>query len=85
MRNYIITPKKFSFGTSFKVEVWDDYGNYTEVYEDNILDASKFILNYWQNSEENQKSKDLMHKAILNCIKLDEKSGVLTGNRDGLD
>ena len=26
-RNYKITPKEFSFGTSYQVEVYDDYGN----------------------------------------------------------
>ena len=85
MRNYKITPKKFSFGTSLHVEVWDDYGNYVGVYERNVLDASKFILKYWQESEENQKSKQAMHKAILNCIELDKKIGILKDNRDGLD
>ena len=84
-RDYKITPRKFSFGTSFHVEVWDDYGNYCGVYEENILNASKFILNYWEKSEENQKSKELLSKAIQNCIELEKKSGILTGNRDGLD
>ncbi len=84
-RNYKITPREFSFGTSFHVEVWDDYGNYCGVYEDNVLSASKFILNYWEKSEENQKSKELLSKAIQNCIEIDKKSGILTGNKDGLD
>ena len=84
-RNYKITPKKFSFGTSFQVEVWDDYGKYVEVYEDNIMSASKFILNWWEKSEENKKSDDLMCKAIQNCIELDKKGGLLTSNRDNLD
>jgi len=84
-RNYKITPTKFSFGTSFHVEVWDDYGNYCGVYEDNVLSASKFIYDYWSKSEENQKSKELLSKAIQNCIEIDKKSGILTGNKDGLD
>ena len=32
-KDYKITPTEFSFGTSFHVEVWDDYGNYCGVYE----------------------------------------------------
>ena len=32
-----------------------------------------------------KKADEAMHKAILNCIELDKKSGILTGNRDGLD
>ena len=72
-RNYKITPTEFSFGTSFKVEVWDDYGNYVEVYENNVMSASKFIYDYWSNSEENQNEKILMGKAIQQCVELDKK------------
>ena len=75
-RNYKITPTKFSFGTSFHVEVWDDYGNYCGVYEDNVLSASKFIYDYWSKSEENQKSKELLSNAIAECIEIDKKNNV---------
>jgi len=84
-RNYKITPKEFSFGTSFHVEVWDDYGKYVGVYENNIMSASRFILNWWEKSEENKKSDELMCKTIQNCIELDKKGGLLKGNRDNLD
>ena len=80
-RNYVLTLCNYGY----KVEVWDNYGKYTCVYEKTRESASDFILNYWEKSEENKKSDDLMNKAILNCIKLDKKSGILTGNRDGLD
>jgi hypothetical protein len=75
-RNYKITPTKFSFGTSFHVEVWDDYGNYCGVYEDNVLSASKFIYDYWSKSEENQKSKELLSNAIAECIEIDKKNNI---------
>ena len=32
-----------------------------------------------------RKQQDLLIKAILNCIELDKKGGLLTGNRDNLD
>ena len=75
-RNYKITPTKFSFGTSFHVEVWDDYGNYCGVYEDNVLSASKFIYDYWSKSEENQKSKELLSNAIAKCVEIDKKNNI---------
>jgi hypothetical protein len=75
-RNYKITPTKFSFGTSFHVEVWDDYGNYCGVYEDNVLSASKFIYDYWSKSEENQKSKELLSNAIAECIEIDKENNI---------
>jgi len=84
-RNYKITPKEFSFGTSYQVEVWDDYGKYVEVYENSMISASMFVLNWWEKSEENKMYDDLMCKTIQKLIKLDEKSGLLTSNRDNLD
>tara|TARA_R100000742_G_C4181896_1_gene16745 strand:+ start:290 stop:541 length:252 start_codon:yes stop_codon:yes gene_type:complete len=80
-RNYKLTPSKYGF----KVEVIDKYGTRTTVYEKTILDASKFIMNYWEKSEERKLSNNLMNKAITNCVELDEKYGILKGNRDGLD
>ena len=82
MRKYNIIKDSDEF---FKVECTDNHGNSTVVYERNILDASKFVIDYWENEDDRQDSKELMHKAILNCIELDKKSGILTGNRDGLD
>ena len=81
-RKYNITKDSDDF---FKVEVSDEYGFNTTVYERNILDASKYVINWWENADKRKKASDLMHKAILNCMELDEKSGILTGNRDNLD
>ena len=84
-RNYKITPKEMSFGTTLKVEVWDKYGNYNCVYERNVMDASEHISNYWKTEDERNKSNELLSKAIKECQEIDIKSGILTGDRDGLD
>ena len=84
-RNYKITPKEFSFGTSYQVEVWDDYGKYVEVYKNGMISASMFILNWWEKSEENKMYDELMCKTIQSCIELDKKSGLLKDNKDNLD
>ena len=80
-KNYILTICDYGY----KVEAWDKYGKYVCVYEKTRENASKFILDYWQKADENKKADEAMHKAILNCIELDKKHGILTGNRDGLD
>ena len=72
-RNYKIVPKEFSFGTSYQVEVWDTYGRYTEVYEKDVVNAWKFIYDYWSKEEENKNSDELTCKTIQKCIELDEK------------
>ena len=80
-RNYILTPDSYGY----KVEVWDDYGKYTCVYEKTREDASNFVMKWWEMSEENKEKDDSWNKAMLNMIEIDKKSGILKGNRDGLD
>ena len=84
-RNYKITPKQFSFGVSFKVEMWNDFGMKRTVYEDNIMDASEVIMNWWENSEEEFNKMNKLNNAIHAAHQLDKKSGILTGNSDSLD
>ena len=80
-RNYKLTIVDYGY----KVEAWDRYGKYVCVYEKTREDASKFILDYWDKADENKKSDELMSKAIKQMIKLDKESGIVSGNRDGLD
>ena len=80
-RNYTITPD----GEWFKVEVFDEYNNYTTVFEKNVIQASLFIIKWWENTKERQKSHQLLSDAIFGCTKLDEKLGLLKGNSDNLD
>ena len=72
-------------GEWFKVKISDEYGYNTTVYERSLLDASKYVLDWWENADERKESHNLMNKAILNCIEIDKKSGLLTSNRDNLD
>ena len=84
-RNYKITPEQFSFGVSLKVEMWNDFGMKRTVYEDNIMDASEVIMNWWESSEEEFNKMNLLNRAIKECNEIDKKNGILTGNYDGLD
>ena len=70
-RNYKIIPNN----NSFRVEVSDEYGNNTTVYERNVMDSSKFIINWWENSENRNKSNQLLGKAIQQCVEIDERAG----------
>ena len=70
-RNYNITKDSDDF---FKVEVSDEYGFNTTVYERNILDASKYVTEWWETATERKNTNDLMAKAILNCKEIDSKN-----------
>ena len=84
-RNYKITPQQFSFGTSLKVEMWNDFGMKRTVYEDNVMKASEVIMNWWENSEKEFDKMNSLNNAIHEAHQLDKKNGILTGNSDSLD
>ena len=68
-RNYKITPEEMSFGTTFKVEVWNRYGMKREVYERNVMDASKVIYDYWENEDKEYDKMKVQQKCINNLVK----------------
>ena len=84
-RDYRITPITMSFGETFLVEMWNDYGMKRTVYERNIMDASKVILDWWEKSDEEFENRKSHNKAILEMIEIDRLSGITSKNRDGLD
>jgi len=81
-RSYTISKKDNGW---YRVEVIDKYGAWTEVYEKTLFEASKFVYEYWDDADKRRKENEIMVKAISKCIELDEKYGLLKGNRDGLD
>ena len=70
-RNYKIIPTGYGW---FKVEVSDEYGDNTTVYEKNVIQASLFVIEWWENADERKHSNDLLAKAILNCKEIDSKN-----------
>ena len=80
-RNYILTPCDYGY----KVEAWDNYGKYTCVYEKTREQASDFVMDWWEKSEDNKENDELTHKAMLNMIEIDKKYGIVSGNKDSLD
>jgi len=80
-KDYIITLNDYGF----KVEAWDKYGKYISVYKKTRQEASDFIMDWWEKSEENKENDDLMHKAMQEMIKMDKENNICQGNRDGLD
>jgi hypothetical protein len=68
-RNYKLTPN----GDMWKVEAWNDYGMKCTVYENNVMDASEVIINWWESSEKEFNKQNLLNKAIKECYEIDRK------------
>ena len=69
MRKYNITPD----GEFFKVEVSDEHGYNTTVFEKNVIQASLFIIKWQNGSEERKETKDKMSKALEWCFNKENK------------
>ena len=63
-RDYKITPTTFGM---YKVEMWNDYGMKRTIYEDNIDQASKMIMDWWYDSDE-EYDKMKSEQIVLNNI-----------------
>ena len=81
-----INIKKYQSNTLWSVSVTDSYKQEHHLgywkHFDFIEDIEKQAEEIWANEVNKE---DLMNKAIAECIELDKKSGLLKGNRDGLD
>ena len=68
-RNYKITPN----GERFRVEVSDEYGYNTTVFEKNVIQASLFINKWWESAEERKETNNRMSKALEWCFNKENK------------
>jgi len=75
-RNYKITEEQASFGTTLKVEMWDEYGCKRTVYERTVELATERIYDFWEEVKERQKSIKLLDKAIVECVDIDGEVGI---------
>ena len=80
-RNYNIT--KYKDNTHYTVNVTDSFGQEHTSFFKTVKECGKYIIDIWES--EVKKPEDLLGKAIAQCIEIDKKSGILKGNRDGLD
>ena len=85
MRDFKITRNE---GEWYQVKVTDSYGNKYNNYFETASEANDWIYYIWENEKPpltKEKEIDLLTNAIWGCTKLDEKLGLLKGNRDNLD
>ena len=73
MRDFKITRIK---GEWYNTIVTDSYGKKYQNYFEHAHEASEWVYYIWEKEDwfNSQNSQDLLHKAILNCIELDEKN-----------
>jgi len=72
-RDYKITPTTFGSGEMYKVEMWNDYGMKRTIYEGNIDQASKMIMDWWYDSDEEYDKMKSLQVVLNNKVKKEIK------------
>jgi len=75
MRDFKITRNE---GELYEVKVVDSYGKKYKNWFEHAHECSEWIYYIWEKEDwfNSQNSQDLLHKAILDCKKIDEKLNV---------
>ena len=83
-RTYSITKEE---GKLYHAKVVDSYGNKYDNYFAHAHEANDWIYYVWEKEDwfNSANSQDLLANAIQQAHRLDQESGILKGNRDGLD
>ncbi len=76
---------QYSHDNFYKVSLGDHNGARTVVYEQSIDRAFDYAINWCREADVREKQRHSHAKAIAECIKLDKKAGITSGNRDCLD
>ena len=64
-RKYNITEEVKSFGTNYKVEMWDEYGCKRTIYERTVELATERIYDFWEETEERNKRNKIHNECMV--------------------
>ena len=68
-RDYRLTLETMSYGEVFKVEMWNDYGMKRTIYEEDVIQASNMIMNWWKDSDIEYKKMKSLGVVLNNMVK----------------
>tara|TARA_R110001599_G_scaffold175668_1_gene367739 strand:+ start:406 stop:633 length:228 start_codon:yes stop_codon:yes gene_type:complete len=72
-RDYKITPVTMSFGDTFKVEMWNDFGMKRTIYEQDMIQACDMVVDWWRDSEEEYDKMKSLQVVLNNKVKKEIK------------
>ena len=68
-RKYNITEEEKSFGTAYKVEMWDEYGCKRTIYEGTKELAIERIYDFWEETKERNERNKVKQIVLNNLVK----------------
>jgi len=72
-RKYNITEEERSFGTTYKVEMWDEYGCKRTIYERTKELVTERVYDFWEETEERNERNKIEQKVLNNLVKKEIK------------
>ena len=72
-RDFKVTEEEKSFGTTYKVEMWDEYGCKRTIYEGTKELATERIYDFWEETEERNERNKVEQKVLNNLVKKEIK------------
>ena len=71
-RKYNITEEIKSFGTTYKVEMWDEYGYKRTIYERTVELATERIYDFWEETEERNERNKIHNECMVKMFNKDK-------------
>ena len=72
-RKYNITEEVKSFGTNYKVEMWDEYGCKRTIYERTKELVTERVYDFWEETEERNERNKIEQKVLNSLVKKEIK------------
>ena len=72
-RDFKVTEEEKSFGITYKIEMWDEYGNKRTIYERTKELATERIYDWWEESKERNERNKIEQIILNNKVKKEIK------------
>ena len=72
-RDFKVTEEEKSFGTTYKVEMWDEYGCKRTIYERAKELVTERVYDFWEESKERNERKKVEQIVLNNLVKKEIK------------
>ena len=74
-RDFKVTEEVKSFGTTYKVEMWDEYGCKRTIYERTKELVTERVYDFWEETKERKELNDSLSNCLSEMYKNNRENG----------
>ena len=71
-RDFKVTEEEKSFGTAYKIEMWDEYGNKRTIYEGTKELATERVYDWWEETKERNERNKVHSECMVKMFNKDK-------------